>query len=175
MAIIRDTNLWLAEIMPYDYYESYEDILLTENNTFNWIIEQEIRGVLMSHSMKSAEIDSIIASITRDNVYLVPDISVLKTIKEVYEKCRIAADTKQDVKDIYIAGYAVYYDIPIVTHDLEFTRLKAYEPRLDIITNRSGALGESHPRSVFSPNIDTLDDYMVNTLQAREIELASGC
>ena len=172
MAIIRDTNLWIAEIEGYEYYEQYESVLSPDtDNSFNWVIKQEILGVLLSMGYSSQDTIEIVDGLTDDYIYLPPDVGALKVVSEVYEKCRVSVDTKQDVKDVYIAGYAVFHKMPVVTHDLEFSRLQIYEPRLEIITNRAGKLRETHPRKHFSPNIDELDDYMYNNLQKREKEM----
>lgn len=171
MAIIRDTNLWLAEVLERPYQSMYEDIFDSQDYRFNWVIEQEIRGVLASIKLPQIFANSFINRSIRNGQYLFPNSKTLGAVQEVYENCRIAVDSKQDVKDVYIAGYAVFYQMPVVTHDLEFTKLEVYEPRLEVITRRSGRLKEMHPREYFSSQIEILDEYMLS-LCAKEIELA---
>lgn len=167
MAILRDTNLWISKIHDNPYFYDYEDILSKSPNRYNWVIRQEAMGVLMTGGASELEAERILSELMEEHLYIKPNQQVLGTVKEVYGKCRPALNGKQDVKDVYIAAYAIFYDDTVVTHDYEFQRLQFYEPRLKIYTRRPAMPQGEHPMNVLPRNIRELDRYM-DKLQAKE-------
>lgn len=173
MAILRDTNLWIANIHQYHYFYDYADILSGSPNRYNWVIRQEAMGVLMTGGKSERESERVLDELMKTHLYIAPSREVLGTVKEVYDKCRPVINSKQDVKDVYIAAYAVFYNHTVITHDYEFQRLKFYEPRLKIRTLRPDMPQGSHPLKDLPDNIESLDEYM-KKLQAREKELVAS-
>lgn len=173
MPILRDSNLWAAEVLEdIPDFPDYRPYLTTAQNMYNWVILQEVEGILAASGLKGENVRGIIAELMPDHLYIQPNAEVLSCVSDVYQKCRPALRDLQDVKDVYIAAYAVFYDDTVVTHDYEFQRLKFYEPRLRIYTRRPVMPQGSHPLTALPGNIGQLDNYM-DRLQAKEIELAS--
>ena len=173
MPILRDSNLWAAEVLEdIPDFPDYRPYLTTAQNMYNWVILQEVEGILAASGLRGANVRGIIAELMPDHLYIPPNAEVLACVSDVYQKCRPALRDFQDVKDVYIAAYAVFCDDTVVTHDYEFQRLKFYEPRLRIYTRRPVMPQGDHPLTALPGNIGRLDNYM-DKLQAKEIELAS--
>ena len=173
MPILRDSNLWAAEVLgDIPDFPDYKPYLTTAQNRYNWVILQEVEGILGARGLKGINARDIIAELMPEHLYIPPNAEVLACVSEVYRKCRPALRNYQDVKDAYIAGYAVFCDETVVTHDYEFQRLKFYEPRLGIYTRHSAMPQGVHPLTALPSNIGQLDNYM-DKLQAKEIKLAS--
>lgn len=172
MPILRDSNLWAAEVLEdIPDFPDYRPYLTTAQNRYNWVILQEVEGILAARGLKGVNVRDIIAELMPEHLYIQPNAEVIASVSEVYQKCRTALRDYQDVKDVYIAAYAVFYDDTVVTHDYEFQRLKFYEPRLRIYTRHSAMPQGDHPLTALPDNIRQLDQYM-DKLQAKEIELA---
>lgn len=173
MPILRDSNLWAAEALgDIPDFLDYRPYLTTAQNMYNWVILQEVEGILAAKGLKGVDVRDIITELMPDHLYISPSAEVIACVSDVYQKCRPALKDFQDVKDAYIAGYAVFCDDTVVTHDYEFQRLKFYEPRLRIYTRRPAMPQGYHPLTTLPSNIGQLDNYM-DKLQAKEIELAS--